>query len=326
MGDFIKKILVIGATGQIGVELVSALREKYGGENVVATTRKTDFPEFMLNSGPCEKLEVTDKNTMNELVKKYGIDTIFNLASLLSVTSEQNPDAAFNINLVGLKYTIDVALQQNVEKLFWPSSIAAFGPTTPKENTPQQTILEPTTMYGVTKVAGENLIRYYNVNYERYGLDIRSLRYPGLISWKAEPGGGTTDYAVAIFYDAIKKGKYQCYLREDTKLPMMYMPDAIRGTIELMNAKKESLSVKGSYNFAAISFTPKELENEIKKIIRNFKCTYIPDHRQKIADSWPKSIDDIIARKDWGWKEEYDLKKIVNDMFENLQKKLNEEK
>ncbi|MEM4554233.1 MAG: NAD-dependent epimerase/dehydratase family protein [Candidatus Anstonellaceae archaeon] len=316
------KIMVIGATGQIGTELVEALRKKYGGDNVVAVTRKSEFPKYMLESGPCEKWDVTDKEAIRKSVKKHGVDTIYQLASLLSVTSEKDPNAAFQINLIGLKNTIDVALECGVKKIFWPSSIAAFGPTTPRENTPQRTILEPTTMYGVTKVAGENLLNYYNSNYERYGLDIRSLRYPGLISWKAEPGGGTTDYAVAIFYEAILHKKYRCYLREDTMLPMMYMPDAIRGTLQLMEAPREKLTVKNSYNFAAISFTAKQLAQEVANLVPGFQITYEPDFRQKIADSWPKTIDDSQARKDWGWKHEYDLKKMAKDMFENLKKKL----
>ncbi|MCX8197315.1 MAG: NAD-dependent epimerase/dehydratase family protein [Candidatus Micrarchaeota archaeon] len=316
------KVMVIGATGQIGSELTIELRKKYGGNNVVAVTRKSEFPKEMLESGPCEKWDVTNKEDMKKSVKKHGVEIIYQLASLLSVTSEKDPNAAFQINLIGLKNTIDVALECGVKKIFWPSSIAAFGPTTPRENTPQRTVLEPTTMYGVTKVAGENLLNYYNTHYERYGLDLRSLRYPGLISWRAEPGGGTTDYAVAIFYEAIKTGKYTCYLREDTMLPMMYMPDAIRGTLELMDAPREKLTVKGSYNFAAISFTPKELAQEIKKLLPEFKIQYAPDERQKIADSWPKKIDDSQARKDWGWKHEYDLAKMTKDMIENIRKKL----
>ncbi|MCX8197640.1 MAG: NAD-dependent epimerase/dehydratase family protein [Candidatus Micrarchaeota archaeon] len=316
------KILVIGAVGQIGTELTMELRKKYGGDNVVATTRKSDFPPYMLESGPCEKWDVRNKDDIRKSVKANGIDCIYQLASLLSASGEKDPNAAFEINLIGLKNTIDVALEMGVKKMFWPSSIAAFGPTTPRDNTPQRTVLEPTTMYGATKVSGETLLNYYNTNYERFGIDIRSVRYPGIISWKAEPGGGTTDYAVAIFYEALKNGKYECYLKPDTALPMMYMPDALRGTIELMEAPRERLTVKNSYNFAAISFTPKELAEEVARLLPGFACTYKPDFRQKIADSWPRSIDDSQARRDWGWKHHYDLRKMSKDMVQNLKKKL----
>ncbi len=316
------KVLIIGAVGQIGTELTMSMRKKYGNDNVVATTRKSEFPKFMLESGPCEKWDVTSKDAIKKSVKENGIDTICQLASLLSATGEKNPDAAFEINLIGLKNTLDVARECGVKKIFWPSSIAAFGPTTPRDNTPQRTVLEPTTMYGVTKVAGENLLSYYNTHYERYGLDIRSVRYPGLISWKAEPGGGTTDYAVAIFYEALRTGSYQCFVGPQTKLPMMYMPDAIRGTIELMEVPREKLTVRNSYNFAAISFTAKELADEVARLVPGFTCSYAPDQRQKIADSWPMSIDDSQAREDWGWKHEYDLHKMSADMIENLKKKL----
>lgn len=309
------KALVIGAVGQIGTELAMALRSKHGGENVVASTRKTPFPKEMQESGPCIYFDVQDREAVKKAIKEHGIGTIYQLASLLSATGEQNPDLAFDINLLGLKNTLDAARECGVKKVFWPSSIAAFGPTTPRENTPQRTVLEPTTMYGVTKVAGELLCQYYN---NKYGLDIRSVRYPGLISYKAEPGGGTTDYAVAIFYEAIRHGKYQCFVGPQTVLPMMYMPDAIRGTIELMEAPREKLTVKTSYNLAAISFSAKELADEVARLIPGFTCTYVPDQRQKIADSWPKSIDDSQARRDWGWRHEYDLPKMASDMVANL--------
>jgi len=313
------KVLVIGAVGQIGTELTMALRAKHGNENVIATTRKSEFPEAMKNSGPCEKWDVTDKEAIKRSVKANGVEEIYQLASLLSATGEQNPDLAFGINLLGLKNTLDVARECGVKKIFWPSSIAAFGPTTPRKRTPQYTPLEPTTMYGVTKVSGELLCQYYGI---KYGLDIRSVRYPGLISWKAEPGGGTTDYAVAIFYEAIKQKKYECFVGPQTTLPMMYMPDAIRGTIELMGAPREKLTVKTSYNFAAISFSAKELADEVAKLVPGFTCTYAPDRRQKIADSWPESIDDSQARRDWNWNHKYDLHKMSMDMIENLKVKL----
>lgn len=313
------KVLVIGAVGQIGTELTMALRKKHGGQNVVATTRKSEFPKFMLDSGPCEKWDVLDKAAMQKSVKENKIDTIYQLASLLSATGEKNPDLAFDINLLGLKNTLDVAKECGVKKIFWPSSIAAFGPTTPRVQTPQDTVLAPTTMYGVTKVSGELLCQYY-IN--KYGMDIRSVRYPGLISWKAEPGGGTTDYAVAIFYEALRAKKYQCFVGQETALPMMYMDDAIRGTIALMDAPRESLTVKTSYNFAAISFTVKELAEEVAKLVPGFTCTYVPDQRQKIADSWPQSIDDSVARRDWSWRHEFDLHKMSVEMIKNLKEKL----
>jgi nucleoside-diphosphate-sugar epimerase len=309
------KILIIGAVGQIGTELTIALRKKYGADNVIASTRKTAFPDEIKNGGPCEYFDVQDKAAMAAVIKKYGVDTVYQLASLLSATGEQNPDLAFSINLMGLKNTLDVARETGVKKIFWPSSIAAFGPTTPRDNTPQRTVLEPTTMYGVTKVAGELLCQYY---FRKYGLDIRSVRYPGLISYKAEPGGGTTDYAVAIFYEAIRQKKYTCFVGPHTVLPMMYMPDAIRGTIALMDAPADKITVRTSYNLAAISFSAKELADEVARLVPGFTCDYKPDHRQAIADSWPKSIDDSQARRDWGWKHEYDLAKMSRDMIQNL--------
>lgn len=313
------KAMVIGAVGQIGAELTVALRKKYGGESVVASTRKTAFPEEISNGGPCEYFDVLDRAKMESAMERHGIDTVYLLASLLSATGEQNPDAAFDINLLGLKNTLDAARKCGVEKIFWPSSIAAFGPTTPRENTPQRTVLEPSTMYGVTKVAGELLCQYY---FGKYGLDIRSVRYPGLISYKAEPGGGTTDYAVAIYYEAIKARRYTCFVGPKTVLPMMYMPDAIRGTVELMDAPAEKLTVRTSYNLAAISFSAEELAAEVAKRIPGFTCSYDPDSRQKIADSWPKSIDDSQARLDWGWRHEYDLKGMSEDMIAHLRVKI----
>ena len=309
--------LVIGAVGQIGTELTMELRKRHGGKNVIASTRKTKFSKEMEDSGPCLYFDVSDKDALKKAITGNDVTTIYQLASLLSATGEQNPDLAFTINLLGLKNTLDVARECNVKKFFWPSSIAAFGPTTPRDRTPQRTTLEPTTMYGVTKVAGELLMQYYH---RKYGLDTRSIRYPGLISYKAEPGGGTTDYSVAIFYEAIKHNKYTCFVGPKTVLPMMYMPDAIRGTIDLMDAPREKLTVETSYNFAAVSFSAEELAAEVAKLMPGFVCDYAPDQRQKIADSWPKSIDDSQARKDWNWKHKFGLKEISEDMIENLKK------
>lgn len=314
-------VLVIGAVGQIGTELTMELRKKHGGNNVVASTRKTPFPPEMEKSGPCIYFDVQDREATKRAIKEHGVDTVYQLASLLSATGEKDPDLAFSINLLGLKNTLDACRECGVKKVFWPSSIAAFGPTTPRERTQQRTVLEPTTMYGVTKVAGELLMQYYR---RKYGLDTRSVRYPGLISYKAEPGGGTTDYSVAIFYDAIKHGKYTCFVSKETVLPIMYMPDAIRGTIELMDAPREKLTVDTSYNLAAISFSAGELADEVARLVPGFSCDYKPDHRQKIADSWPKSIDDSQARVDWGWRHEYDLERMSKDMIANLRPMLQE--
>lgn len=313
------KILVTGAAGQIGSELVPALQKKYGEENVIATSLDPDHLKKMFFSGITESLDATDKEALKTIIKKYQITEIFHLAGILSAKGEQNPELAWQVNVIGLKNILDLAREMKIEKLFWPSSIAAFGPTTPRDNTPQKTILEPNTMYGVNKVAGELLCNYY---FKKYGLDVRSLRYPGIISWKTEPGGGTTDYAVAIYYEAVKGNNYQCFLKENSMLPMMYMDDAVKATIDLMEAPKENIKERTSYNLAAISFTPKEVYDEIKKHYPDFKITYEPDFRQAIADSWPKSIDDSAARKDWGWQHEYDLAKMTEVMITELKKKL----
>ncbi len=309
-----KKILVTGAFGQIGSELVPALQKNFGYDNVIAMAHRNVSREFQ---GIVEFGEVTDKKGVEKIIKKYKIDTVYHLASLLSANGEANPQLAWDVNINGLKNILDLALEHKM-RVFWPSSIAVFGPTTPREKTPQRTVLEPTTMYGVTKLAGELLCQYYT---NKYGLDIRSIRYPGLISYLAEPGGGTTDYAVAIFYDAIKTGRYQCFVSKDTTLPMMYMDDAIAGTLQLMDADWKKISVHTSYNFAAISFTVEELAREINKSIK-LEVTYKPDHRQKIADSWPKSIDDAVARKDWGWKHKVNLEKMCQIMIKKLSVKL----
>ena len=314
MYDSPRKILVTGAFGQIGTELVSALQTKFGPENVVALD--IYVPDSF--SGIAEKFDILETDKLEACIQKYQITEIYHLVSLLSSRGEQDPNLAWKLNIDSLKSILDLSVKYHI-KIFWPSSIAAFGPTTPRVNTPQNTILEPTTMYGVTKVAGELLCRYYH---EKFGLDVRTIRYPGLISWKQEPGGGTTDYAVAIFYDALRKDEYKCFVSADTILPMMYMDDAIRGTLDLMSIPQEKLSIYKPYNFAAISFRADELAAEISKI-KPITVTYIPDDRQKIADSWPQSIDDSEARKDWGWQNNFDLHDVVKEMYAHLSEKLN---
>lgn len=310
-----KKILVTGAFGLVGTELVEALQKKYGEKNIIAAAHSKKPDGF---DGILEQVDVTDKKELEVVIKKYDVDIIYHLAGILSVGSEKNPSLAWDVNLNGLKNVLDIARDYSL-KVFWPSSIAAFGQTTPKVKTPQHTTLEPTTIYGVAKVSGELLCQYY---FKRYKVDVRSLRYPGLIGWKADPGDGTTEYAIHIFYSAIREGKYVCPLKPGTYLPMMYMDDAINGTIGLMEADASRLTVRTSYNFSGISFSPKELVTEIKKLMPEFKVDYQPNHTQAIADSWPKSIDDSVARKDWNWKPEYDLSKMTKAMMDNLQKKL----
>lgn len=313
-----KKILVIGACGQIGVELTLALRKKFGGENVIATDIRGEH-DMLKGTGPFTTLDAQDANATRDLVKKEKVTDIYLLAALLSATGEKNPKLAWDLNMGSLRQILDLGVDEKI-KIFWPSSIAVFGPTTPRDNTPQKTVVEPTTMYGITKYAGELLCQYYN---KRFGLDVRSVRYPGLISWKSEPGGGTTDYAVEIFYEALKQGKYTSFLSENTYLPMMYMDDAIRATIELMEVDASKLNSRMAYNLSAISFSPKEIGEEIKKHIPNFELSYVgEDPRQKIADGWPKSIDDSEARADWGWKHEFDLSKMTEVMLKNLKDKL----
>ncbi len=310
-----KQILVTGAVGQIGSELTMALRKRYGGENVVATGHRTRPSAALRDSGPFEFIDVSKRKTIEEVVRKYNIDTIYHLAAILSAVGEEKPLLAWDVNMNGLYNVLEVAREHEMVRLFCPSSIAVFGPETPRDNTPQETILCPSTMYGVTKVAGELLCDYY---FERFGLDVRGLRYPGIISAETLPGGGTTDYAVAIYYEAIRRKRYTCFVRKDTMLPMMYMPDCIKSAIDLMEADLSILKHHADFNLAAMSFSAGELAAEIKKHIPEFVCEYEPDSRQAIADSWPRSIDDSAAREEWGWEPSYDLAAMTVDMLEKL--------
>jgi nucleoside-diphosphate-sugar epimerase len=309
-----EKILVIGASGQIGVELTQALRKMYGNSNVVASDLREEN-DLLKGTGPYVSLDVMNKEMLHVQVIRQNITQIYLLAAILSATGEKSPGLAWHLNMQGLLNVLDIAREEKLQKVYWPSSIAVFGPTSPKQNCPQQTIIEPITVYGISKYAGEFWCNYFN---RRFGVDVRSLRYPGLISYKSAPGGGTTDYAIEIFHEALENKKYKCFLKEDTYLPMMYMPDAIRATIELMEAPANKISIRTAYNVSAISFSPNEIGTEIKKHIPGFRMSYSPDYRQAIANSWPQSIDDSIARADWGWKPEYDLKKTTKDMLVNL--------
>jgi len=312
------KILVIGASGQIGVELTLALRKQYGNNNVVASDLREE--NILLHgTGPYVSLDVMNKEMLHVQVIRQNITQIYLLAAILSATGEKNPNLAWHLNMQGLLNVLDIAREENLHKVYWPSSIAVFGPTSPRIDCPQKTVIEPITVYGISKYAGEFWCNYYH---QRYGIDVRSLRYPGLISYKSAPGGGTTDYAVEIYLEALESKKYSCFLREDTYLPMMYMPDAIRATLELMNAPAEKISVRTSYNIAGMSFSPNEIAASLQKYIPEFTIQYKPDSRQSIADSWPQSIDDSIANNDWGWKPEYDLDKMTVDMLENLSIKI----
>lgn len=308
------KILVIGSSGQIGVELTLALRKIYGNNNVIASDLREEN-ELLKGTGPYVSIDVMNKEMLHVQIIRQNITQIYLLAAILSATGEKNPGLAWHLNMQGLLNVLDIAREENLKKVYWPSSIAVFGPTSPKQNCPQQTIIEPTTVYGISKYAGEFWCNYYNM---KYGIDVRSLRYPGLISYKSAPGGGTTDYAVEIFHDALDEKKYISFLREDTYLPMMYMPDAIRATIELMEAPADSISVRTSYNVSALSFSPKEIAAAIQNHIPEFSIEYQPDYRQAIADSWPQSIDDSVAQRDWGWKPEFDLATMTDDMLKNL--------
>jgi nucleoside-diphosphate-sugar epimerase len=309
-----EKILVIGASGQIGVELTLALRKIYGNSSVVASDLREEN-DLLKGTGPYVSLDVMNKEMLHVQVIRQNITQVYLLAAILSATGEKNPGLAWNLNMQGLLNVLDIAREEKLHKVYWPSSIAVFGPTSPKHYCPQQTIIEPTTVYGISKYAGEFWCNYF---FHRYGVDVRSLRYPGLISYKSAPGGGTTDYAIEIFDEALETKKYVSFLNPETFLPMMYMPDAIRATIELMEAPANKISVRTSYNVSAMSFSPAEIAAEIKKFLPEFEISYSPDYRQKIADSWPQSIDDSKARADWGWKPQYDLSKMTRDMLENL--------
>lgn len=311
------RILIIGAGGQVGTELTEALRARYGGQAVIASDLNPN-PELGI-TGPYEVLNVLDKPRLEEIIRTYEIDTIYHLAALLSATGEKNPALAWDLNCNGLLNVLNVMRDMKLSRLFWPSTIAVFGPHTPRQNTPQYCVMDPNTMYGLTKLAGERLCEYY---FNKFGVDVRSLRYPGLIGWKAAPGGGTTDYAVHIFYDALKSGNYTCFLSGETSLPMMHMEDAIKATIDLMHAEGNKLSIRSSYNLAGMSFTPEELTKEIKKLLPEFAISYAPDYRQAIADSWPASIDDGVARSDWGWNPSYDLAGLTRNMMDNIRVKI----
>jgi nucleoside-diphosphate-sugar epimerase len=310
-----EKILVIGSKGQIGTELVDELRKIYGRENVISADLKNEGADPKDDDEPYVQLNALDRNRLHDIVKRHEITEVYLLAALLSATAEKNPAFAWELNMNSLFYVLDMAKEGILKKVYWPSSIAVFGPTTPKMNTPQYTIMEPSTVYGISKLAGERWCEYY---YNKFKVDVRSIRYPGLIGYKSLPGGGTTDYAVDIFHQARKQGKYECFLKPDTTLPMMFMEDAIRATIGIMQAPAESIKIRSSYNLSGMSFNPQELTNEIAKHIPGFATTYAPDFRQAIADSWPQSIDDERAQKDWGWKPEYDTTKLVNIMLENI--------
>lgn len=312
------RILVTGAVGQIGSELTMALRERFGNENVVAAGHRTAPGPTLRDSGPFEFLDVANKETIDAVVDKYQIDTIYHLAAILSAVGEQKPHLCWHVNINGLYNVLDVAREREMTRLFCPSSIAVFGPETPRENTPQETILSPATMYGVTKVSGELLCDYY---FQQFGVDVRGIRYPGLISSETLPGGGTTDYAVAIFYEAIANKRYTCFVGQETVLPMMYMPDAIRASIDLMDADLAQLKHHTNFNLAAMSFSAGELAVEIKKHIPDFEIEYQPDFRQAIADTWPRTIDDSAARQEWGWQPDYDLAAMTVDMLEKLTKR-----
>ena len=313
-----EKVLIIGSGGQIGVELAMALRKVYGSDNVIASDLREAHP-LLKDAGPYVILDAMDGKAIHELVKKEGITQIYLLAAMLSATGEKAPMKAWDVNMNSLLQVLEIGVQEKLTKIYWPSSIAVFGPTTPTLNTPQQTIVEPRTVYGISKYTGELWCQYYN---QRWGLDVRSIRYPGLISWKSEPGGGTTDYAVEIYHEALKNKKYTSFLSENTYLPMMYMDDAIRATIELMEAPVELMKTRMSYNLSAMSFSPKEIAAAIQKHIPEFTIDYKPDFRQAIADGWPKSIDDSVARADWGWKNNFDLDSMTADMLIHLREKM----
>ena len=310
-------ILLIGASGQIGTDLTMKLRAIYGTSHVVASDIKSASTEVM-ESGPYEQLDIMDPVRLNEIVLKYKVTQVYLLAALLSATAEKNIELGWALNMRSLSHVLELARHGKIKKVYWPSSIAVFGPSTPSINTPQHTIMDPNTVYGISKQAGERWCEYY---YQKFGVDVRSIRYPGLISWKAKPGGGTTDYAVHIFHEALKYGRYESFLSETTSLPMMYMPDAIRATLELMEAPANSIKIRSSYNVGGTSFNPAEIAAVVKQYIPHFEITYKTDERQAIANSWPQSINDSLAREHWNWKHEYDLGNMAEDMMLNLKKK-----
>lgn len=307
-----QKILVIGACGQIGSELTMKLRAKFGSQNIIASDIRAGNEELM-QSGPFEFLDATDKAAILMFIHKHQITTIYLMAAMLSATAEKQPKKAWDINMNTLLSILDFAKEKIISKVYWPSSIAVFGETTPRIDTPQQTILEPATVYGISKLAGERWCAYYH---QKFGVDVRTLRYPGIISWKTPPGGGTTDYAVEIFYKAITHNAYECFLSAETTLPMMYMDDALKATLDIMDAPAFDTYI--AYNVAAVSFNPEQLAAEIKKIQPDFNISYQPDFRQKIADTWPQTINDSLARKEWNWKHNFETKDIVKVMLDNL--------
>lgn len=307
-------VIILGANGQIGTELAAALRNKYGAQNVIVTDIRE--PEHLEENVIFHQQDVLDKNAVEELFAKYKPTQVYLMAAMLSATAEKFPQKAWDLNMTSLLHVLDLAVKMNIRQVFWPSSIGAFGPNSPRENTPQYCTMDPQTIYGISKLAGERLCEYYH---RKYGLDVRSIRYPGLISWKTIPGGGTTDYAIHIYQEALDKGSYECFLSENTELPMLYMDDAIRATLELMSAPAENLRVRSSYNLGGLSFTPKDVAENIRKEISDFEISYTEnDPRQAIADSWPKSIEDTYAQEDWGWKPKFSLQDVTKIMLENL--------
>ncbi|MEM6864818.1 MAG: NAD-dependent epimerase/dehydratase family protein [Bacteroidota bacterium] len=313
-----KPILILGACGQIGTELTLELRSKYGADSVVASDIR-EGSESLMAQGPFELLDATSYEAIEDVIMHYEIEEVYLMAAMLSATAEKFPMRAWNLNMNSLFNVLNLAKEDKIEKIFWPSSIAVFGPSTPKKNTPQSTIMEPSTVYGISKLSGERWCEYYH---QKFGVDVRSLRYPGLISWKTMPGGGTTDYAVEIYHQAIASGTYQCFLSKETQLPMMYMDDAIKATISVMESDPKSLTVRSSYNLGSMSFTPNEIADSIRKYIPGFEIDYLSDFRQQIADSWPSSIDDQAARKDWGWHPSFDLEATTKTMLKNLKAKV----
>ncbi|MDC1432748.1 NAD-dependent epimerase/dehydratase family protein [Polaribacter sp.] len=310
-------ILILGACGQIGTELTQKLRSIYGNDAVIASDIRS-LASGISELAPFEILDASNKEAILKVVQKHQVTQVYLLAAMLSVTAEKYPEKAWNLNMNSILAVLDLAKEKHIQKIYWPSSIAVFGPTTPKINTRQKTIMEPSTVYGISKLAGEFWCNYYH---QQYGVDVRSLRYPGVISWKTKPGGGTTDYAIDIYFKAVKDRKYECFLSKDTRLPMMYMEDAVNATIALMQADKSSIKIRSSYNLAAFDFTPEEISEEIKKHLPDFEISYQPDFRQKIADSWPQSIDDSEARIDWNWQHEFNLKTMTKDILNHIQKK-----